>query len=200
MEFSYKYTIRVRNPLAPQFRENVKIEMAALGAVFKELQNVYRTEVNGHFKIYAETFAVAKDFLENAYDSIIDAFRTSKRHGNGVIHVRLTANDEHIRLEIEDNGTGIDPKLIPKLGKCDLSTRKDAKYGHMGYLGIAVHLAWEDIRNFNGECGFKNKGHNKGAIFWYEIPLSKKGMERSGKITPTPLKEVDNLVAQAIHS
>jgi len=114
-------------------------------------------------------------FCSNASDSIMTMLL---RYADfvGDLSVRLEGNGETIRLAVEDNGTGIDPEIEPLLFASTFSSpKKQEALGEMYLGGRGIHLyeAKKRIEAVGGKIDYINKGKNRGALFWYEIPVER---------------------------
>ena len=96
----------------------------------------------------------------------------------GRIDVRLEAHGGMARLEVADNGQGIDPAFLPhvfdRFKQADSSTTR--VHGGLG-LGLAIvrHL----VEMHGGKVGVESGGRGKGATFTIELPLGVAPVESS---------------------
>jgi signal transduction histidine kinase len=113
--------------------------------------------------------------IGNAGDSLITRMAADEQF-IAEMKIKLSYDGEVISFEIEDNGTGINPEVEPLIfSELIDSSKKDSKLrnAYIGKLGEHMLLAKERIKKCGGLIHFKNKGHNQGARFWYEVPANK---------------------------
>jgi PAS domain S-box-containing protein len=93
-------------------------------------------------------------------------------HAGGRVHVALTRDESHARLEITDTGGGISPEFLPHLfdrfTQADTSTTR--KHGGLGLgLSIVRHI----VELHGGTVQAKSEGTGHGAQFIVTLPLAK---------------------------
>jgi len=110
---------------------------------------------------------IASGFIFNAIDSLTERWSDDLEFQ---AYLRISVdNDTALRVEVEDNGTGIkrgEELFIDRYG-----SKKDSSAMH-GHEGVHLYNSRVLIEALDGRIGFVNKGMNKGATFWYEVPLS----------------------------
>ena len=114
---------------------------------------------------------VDPSYMANAIDSMVLRDRLEPGFP-GQIRISYSI-DSDLRLEVEDNGMGVNPDLEELLHKVPiLSAKSDVKTQGIiwGAKGSHLYRSAKIISGLGGNTGFKNKGHKKGAIFWYEVP------------------------------
>jgi signal transduction histidine kinase len=83
----------------------------------------------------------------------------------GMIKVRVTrAGPERVRVDIIDNGVGIQPENLTRIFSHGFTTRKD---GH----GFGLHSAANLAREMGGSLTVSSDGSGQGATFTLELPL-----------------------------
>lgn len=117
-----------------------------------------------------------KRTLSNLIENAVEATGTS-----GQVRVDLTQHHDHIRIEIKDNGKGIAPEILHRIGEKGFSVGKE------NGSGLGVFYAKEVIRSWNGRLEIASQlGSGTSIVIilkeepapsWYaeEIRLSKKG-------------------------
>lgn len=73
-------------------------------------------------------------------------------------------DDQHLRIEVADNGVGISQENLTKLFKHGFTTRKD---GH----GFGLHSGALAAKEMNGSLTAHSEGLGYGATFTLELPL-----------------------------
>lgn len=113
--YDLKQLIKEKQIEMDQKYHNLKIE-----TVFIDKANVFQTRVS---KLDFER--IISNLLNNAAESM-------EKHSTGVINLTFSIEDNKTNLIIKDNGKGIDPKVISKLGTKGFSHGKEDGNG----LGI----------------------------------------------------------------
>ncbi|HWE97092.1 MAG TPA: PAS domain-containing sensor histidine kinase [Tepidisphaeraceae bacterium] len=93
-------------------------------------------------------------------------------HAGGRVHVALTRDESHARLEITDTGGGISPEFLPHLfdrfTQADTSTTR--KHGGLGLgLSIVRHI----VSLHGGTVQAHSEGEGRGAQFTVMLPLAR---------------------------
>jgi signal transduction histidine kinase/serine/threonine protein kinase len=115
-------------------------------------------ELHGFPNEYSQ---VLLNLLTNAKDAISE-------HGvrNGLIVIRLTREDNLVRLTLTDNGGGIDEELMPRLFEPYFSTKESG-------TGIGLYMSKMIIENsMGGHIEVRN--HQNGAEFSIVTPFDRK--------------------------
>jgi signal transduction histidine kinase len=108
------------------------------------------------------------NLLQNAKQACTESGRI-QRH----ITLRILPADlEHVRIEITDDGTGIDPENFPRLFRQGFTTRKD---GH----GFGLHSAANLAKELGGTLTAHSDGTGQGATFALTLPTSGVAKSRS---------------------
>lgn len=87
------------------------------------------------FDLYSEPKTIFREYVQNAYDSILDAVEQGILPSvkDGMVYVNIDQANRIIT--IEDNGTGVPSSIAPKVLKSiGVSTKKDRK--RAGFMGI----------------------------------------------------------------
>jgi signal transduction histidine kinase len=79
--------------------------------------------------------------------------------------VELVEDVEMLHLQIEDNGAGIDPKVMEKLFERGVSTKPQ------GMAGIGLHWCANTISAMKGRIWAESKGADQGACFHIVMPV-----------------------------
>jgi two-component system NtrC family sensor kinase len=126
--------------------------------VVKEFDNVPEITVDRHkvLQILINLFQNAKYACESA--------KASERK----ITVRIAASgEEHLRIQVTDNGVGIAPENLTRIFSHGFTTRKD---GH----GFGLHSCALAAREMGGSLKAHSSGIGRGATFTLELPLQPK--------------------------
>jgi C4-dicarboxylate-specific signal transduction histidine kinase len=82
-----------------------------------------------------------------------------------IMHIRLRKQDEdRFRIQVADNGVGIDPKHRDKIFQHGFTTKKD---GH----GFGLHSSALAAQGMGGSLSVYSAGLGKGATFTLELPI-----------------------------
>ena len=82
------------------------------------------------------------------------------------IALRIGREEGGIRLEVEDNGGGIDPKVIPHIFDYHVSSREEGPRSTGIGLGISKAIVEEKFRG-----SIRAKNTDKGALFTILLPV-----------------------------
>lgn len=109
----------------------------------------------------AELEQVILNLVLNAIDAISDT---------GEIHVRtmVAPKGNQVKLEIEDNGCGIDDEHLPKLFEPFFTTKPVGKG-----IGIGLSTCYHIIQAHGGEITVNSKP-DKGSVFCVRLPIQEK--------------------------
>ena len=115
-------------------------------------------------------------YIANATDSIMLRFIEDPPGYSCRLEIRLRYDGEMIRLDVDDNGKGIDEDIEPVLFSGELwSTKRNLSDNLIGVLhgcgGRSLKETYDSAIELGGSVGYQNKGVDKGAVFWYEIPV-----------------------------
>lgn len=98
------------------------------------------------------------NLINNAADSIQKSNQT-----NGVISISISDNTQSLAIQIDDNGSGIDPQIISKVFDLHQTTKTEG-------LGVGLWLCQNIINAHNGTITATNLADG-GARFTVELPL-----------------------------
>jgi signal transduction histidine kinase len=104
------------------------------------------------------------NLLVNAAHAIGDA--TEKRGKRGVIRVRTRLEPEHVRIEIEDTGSGIPEAVRGRIFEPFFTTKEVGKGTGQG-LTLAHGIV---VKRHNGTLTFESE-EGKGTTFFVRLPL-----------------------------
>ena len=88
----------------------------------------------------------------------------------GQLTIRSTLTADKVKVEIEDNGIGIEPELLPQIFD-------PFRQGHTGTtrrfggLGLGLSVAKGLVEAHGGTISVRSAGHEQGATFTVELPL-----------------------------
>jgi signal transduction histidine kinase len=99
---------------------------------------------------------VIVNLLENARAAVGD---------EGRVDVVVSAPDGAVRLEVRDNGDGIDPEQLPRIFDPHFSTRSSG-------TGLGLAIVRRLVESWGGEVGAESEPE-EGTIVWLAIPKAK---------------------------
>lgn len=104
------------------------------------------------------------NFIKNAKESIQE-----RNPPLGTIHIdaHSCCDAKHARIQISDNGVGIEPKDLPKIFTHGFTTKQD---GH----GFGMHSCANAAKVLGGKLQITSKGKNQGATVTLTLPVNPK--------------------------
>lgn len=158
---------RYRAPSAAPVKS--KLVVCALGGLIeqvlaeKRLQHKEKTGVKIEFAGGNESKALIdpkelQRLISNLVNNSVEAF-----DGPGLVSVSLSALDGGVLIEVKDNGKGIPPEILAKLG------RKGETYGKAGGNGLGLYHARRTIEGWGGSFRI-DSAPGKGTTVRIELP------------------------------
>ncbi len=91
-------------------------------------------------------------------------------HG-GCVGIRCRPNDEHVVVEVNDSGIGIEPEALPRIFNAFEQAERSItrQFGGLG-LGLAISKALVEMHG--GTIEAHSEGRDKGATFRVRLPLT----------------------------
>jgi len=152
LSFLIKFTIHELMDIAEKRNQTIKVD------VEEDLMTYFEKE-----KIHE----VLSNLLTNAIKNTPP---------KGIIHVKTHVNTNEIKISIQDNGVGITPEekktLFTQFGKIE-RYGKGLDLGIEG-TGLGLYISKKLVQLHGGKIGVESEGRNKGAIFYFTLPLIKK--------------------------
>jgi len=102
------------------------------------------------------------NLLSNAQHALKEGQQKDRRLR---LRVRPAPDGQHLRIEVEDNGMGINPEHLPRLFSQGFTTKKT---GH----GFGLHLSALAATELKGRLSGASPGPGQGATFTLELPLA----------------------------
>jgi signal transduction histidine kinase len=124
---------------------------------------------NESYKVFADKeriYQVISNLIRNAVK-----FTTGDQAKIEIILEKVKDNKENewISIKIRDNGTGIDPEILPRLFS------KFTTKSEFGGTGLGLYISKQIIEAHSGTIrGYNNLNGEKGATFEFTLPLYKK--------------------------
>ncbi|WP_224367788.1 trifunctional serine/threonine-protein kinase/ATP-binding protein/sensor histidine kinase [Hyalangium versicolor] len=143
-------------------QDALRIQMVALQRhgvdVRRELGSIPRLKVDKH-----KVLQILINLITNAKYAL-DVLPEGQRE----MVVRLDMNGDRVRIQVVDNGMGIEPEVKEKLFNHGFTTRKE---GH----GFGLHASALAAQMLGGRLTLESEGPGKGAVATLELPLSPDG-------------------------
>lgn len=108
---------------------------------------------------------VVVNLVDNAVASLENQGRLSRLLKQGAVVIRTSVAEELriARIEVLDNGTGVEPEIIHRLFEPYATTKKDG-------TGLGLTIVHQTISDHNGFVRFRNL-EDGGACFTIELPI-----------------------------
>ncbi len=112
--------------------------------------------------------------VEIAPDQILQVFvnilinALDAMEGNGILKVKSSYDDDFVYVDIEDNGCGMDAKVVDQIFDPFFTTKEVGKG-----TGLGLSVSYGIIHKFNGKIKVSSVP-NIGSIFTIILPISKK--------------------------
>ncbi len=141
--------------------------------VISEYKSQIKNEQN-HVKISflpREHFSIEGDKgrISQVFSNLLsNATKFTKENGSVVISAEQKKEGDrfYVVVSIKDTGTGIDPAILPRL------FTKFASRSDRGGTGLGLYISKSIIDAHRGEIWAENNTKNKGATFYFSLPLS----------------------------
>jgi two-component system phosphate regulon sensor histidine kinase PhoR len=152
--------------LAPVMMDAAVETVLESSAVRAEERNITVTsEVQSNIAARADATALAQ-ILQNLLDN---AIKYTPDGGHVEVRVQPDAEDEEtVRIEVEDDGPGIEPKhrkrVFERFYRVDPGRSRQ-----LGGTGLGLSIVKHLVESMGGRAGM-NPAHERGSIFWVELP------------------------------
>ena len=140
-------------------REGIESAITLLEHQFRERISVTRDygDVPRVYGYPSELNQVYMNVLTNAYQSI---------DGNGEIEISTRSDDDHVLVDIKDNGRGISPDRLQAIFEPSFSN-KESRVG----MGLGLALSLNIMRKHKGDLTIKSE-LGKGTVATISLPLT----------------------------
>ncbi|HLV47244.1 MAG TPA: ATP-binding protein [Flavobacterium sp.] len=82
------------------------------------------------------------------------------------VRVKLYSNDEHVIIEVKDNGVGIPPEIQAKIFEPKFTTKTSG-------MGLGLAMIKNIVESYQGSITFESV-KNKGTVFYVQLPITQK--------------------------
>ncbi len=147
--------------------------MEAFEQAFAEVKK--KSKIDEKFSTFYPIFNEITDhYVTNAVDSVMKRLiKKDSLSYESILNIRLSFDFETLRLEVEDNGTGISFDVEKQIFVNQVTTKEKEQGPHYGGVGVGLLNVSKYKTDLEGKRGFTNKGTDQGAIFWFEASLKK---------------------------
>ncbi len=115
------------------------------------------------------TLVANRDELTRLLQNLIgNALKYHPENCPPVVHVHGMATASSLRVEVRDQGIGIDPSQMDRLFK--VFSRLQARSRYEG-TGVGLALCRKIVEHHGGTIGVESAGEGQGCVFWFELPL-----------------------------
>jgi signal transduction histidine kinase len=129
--------------------------------VVRRFENVPNLPVDKH-----RVLQILVNLIRNAKYALDESGRKDK-----ILTVRIARNvNNHVKIEVQDNGIGIPPENLPLIFRHGFTTRRD---GH----GFGLHSGSLAAQEMGGSLWAYSAGPGKGATFTLELPSKPRNRE-----------------------
>lgn len=169
-----------REPLDPQPVKLSYITKRALALLsakrsLEKVSIIEEYDANGPLIWVSTSYApdIFYNIIDNAYDAIEEKDEKIKQgllkeeNYNGKITIRAKPLKDHISVEIEDNGLGIEEKHLLSVGQPCYTTKAGRKRG----TGFGVSTVKKLLEASGGKMEIKST-YTKGTVFSFTLPLA----------------------------
>lgn len=95
------------------------------------------------------------------------------------VSLRAWANEESAVIEVEDQGEGIPLAMRSKLFTRFSKLKRPGDEPSVASSGIGLHLTKKLVELMQGSIGYREAEGGRGSIFWFTLPLERRGESRS---------------------
>ncbi len=134
----------------------LKPELAACGG---------NIEVTGD---WPELFASRDELTRLLQNLIGNALKYHEENKPPQVHIHGTIGAGSLRVDVRDNGIGIEPSQMDRLFK--VFSRVQARSRFEG-TGVGLALCRRIVEYHGGVIGVESAGEGKGCAFWFELPI-----------------------------
>ena len=92
----------------------------------------------------------------------------TKKINRRKVHVHGTISAGSLRVEVRDQGIGIEPSQMDRLFK--VFSRLQARSRFDG-TGVGLALCRKIVEHHGGTIGVESAGEGQGCVFWFELPI-----------------------------
>ncbi len=117
---------------------------------------------------WPELFASRDELTRLLQNLIGNALKYHEENQVPQVHIHGTTKADSFRVEVRDQGIGIEPSQIGRLFK--VFSRLQARSRFDG-TGVGLALCRKIVEHHAGIIGVESAGEGHGCIFWFELPI-----------------------------
>ncbi|TAN65899.1 MAG: PAS domain S-box protein [Methylobacter sp.] len=117
---------------------------------------------------WPELFASRDELTRLLQNLIGNAVKYHEQNQPPQVHVHGAICAGSLRVEVRDQGIGINPKQMDRLFK--VFSRLQARSRFDG-AGVGLALCRKIVEHHGGAIGVESAGEGQGCVFWFELPL-----------------------------
>ena len=102
---------------------------------------------------------------------IMNLLDNAAKHASGMTELRLdvTLDGKWVHFTVSDNGSGIDPKILPVLFRGQIDPEKGKPYDSNRFRGIGLSACQAIVSAHGGKISASNRPEG-GAVFDFSLP------------------------------
>ena len=117
---------------------------------------------------WPDLFASGDELTRLLQNLIGNALKYHQDNQPPQVHVHGEIRGESLRVEVRDNGIGIEPNQLNRLFK--VFSRLQARSRFEG-TGVGLALCRKIVEHHGGAIGVESAGEGQGCMFWFELPV-----------------------------
>lgn len=118
---------------------------------------------------WPELFASRDELTRLLQNLIGNALKYHEQNQVPQVHIHGTVYAESLRVDIRDQGIGIEPSQMDRLFK--VFSRLQARSRFDG-TGVGLALCRKIVEHHGGTIGVESAGEGQGCVFWFELPIA----------------------------
>jgi nitrogen fixation/metabolism regulation signal transduction histidine kinase len=162
---------------ASEFSDYARLPGPRMGAVdvarlLRETAAAFAGATRIRWKVDAEPGAMAEAderLLSRAFSNLVGNAVEALGTAGGEIALRLTRDEERVRVTVEDDGPGVTPEVLPRLFEPYFSARS-------GGTGLGLAIVKKIVEEHGGEISAENRPPG-GFRVRFDLPLTEPGGE-----------------------
>ncbi|MDP3590031.1 MAG: PAS domain S-box protein, partial [Methylobacter sp.] len=117
---------------------------------------------------WPELFASRDELTRLLQNLVGNALKYHEENQPPQVHVHGKISAESLRVEVRDQGIGIEPSQMDRLFK--VFSRLQARSRFEG-TGVGLALCRKIVEHHGGTIGVESAGEGQGSVFWFELPI-----------------------------
>ncbi len=117
---------------------------------------------------WPEVFASRYELTRLLQNLIGNALKYHEENQVPLVHIHGTAKADRLRVEVRDQGIGIEPSQIDRLFKVFSRLQSRSRFDG---TGVGLALCRKIVEHHGGIIGAESAGEGQGSLFWFELPI-----------------------------